>query len=250
MKKIIRGLLLLMLAAPTASRAMSGGPVEGQVLDYDSGQPVEGAIVVARWQGEVFQIVQSQGVCVHAETVVSNVAGRYRIEGWAGPTLAIGGGLVLDVYKPGYVTADAPLQYQKQIDSQGHSDGTWIIYKRGHPKDVQQVFPDEDSARAATHPNDLYLKPFSGTPTQRIRYIRTVVFNGMNCGEGGASRRNLYPLQKAAYQEARPLANTRDDLEQLRGMRAIAESTWRALRSDEPYPKDRETPEQVKRDFQ
>jgi hypothetical protein len=247
MKKIIRGLLLLMLVTPTASRAMSGGAVDGQVLDYDSGEPVEGAIVVARWQGELFQIVQSQGVCVHAETVVSGARGRYHIEAWAAPTVALGGSVGLDVYKQGYVSAHGPLGYVSL-------DGRWVVFRTDGSREIVQTFPDQESAKAATHPNDLYLKRFTGTSAQRFEYIRVVVFTNARCFEAGPSQRNLYPLAKTAFQEAKALATTPDQIRSLRFMRVAAIDTWLALpgttTGTEAETAASRIPEEIRRDLQ
>jgi hypothetical protein len=242
MKTITCTLLTLLLMIPLTSHALSIGPVDGQVLDYDSGQPIEGAIVIGLWQGEYFQIVESKSACVHAESTVSDANGRYHIDGWAGPTFELGAHLQTNAYKAGFESTHGPLGYVGL-------EGKWVVFRTDGSREITQTFPDKESAIAATHPNDVYLKPFTGTPAQRLAYISRSIFSGMNCTQAGASRRNLYPLQKAAYQEAKPLATTRDDLNTLRRLKLIAESTWMALRPDEEYPENRH-PEQVERDFQ
>jgi len=254
MKTITHGLLVLLLTIPVTSHALTAGPVDGQVLDYDSGQPIEGAIIVGLWKGNLFQIVESKSVCVHAESTVSDANGRYHIDGWAGPSFALGVYLETSAYKAGYQRVGAPLQYQKQLDREGKSDGTWIVYKRGHPYDVLQSFADEENARAATHPNDLYLKPFSGTSAQRFEYVRVVVFASAGCFEGGTSQRNLYRLAKAAFQEAKPLATTSDQKKSLRFMRGAAIDTWLALPGTttgmEAEAAASKIPEEIRRDLQ
>jgi len=81
---------------------LSGGPVEGRVLDYKTGEPIPGAIVVARWLATI--VGSGQGTCVHVETAVSDGKGKYRIASWqrTPPALILGAGLALDVCKPGY----------------------------------------------------------------------------------------------------------------------------------------------------
>jgi hypothetical protein len=59
---------------PTAS----GGPLSGRVIEDGSGQPIAGAIVLARWEGYV-----SHGtVCFHVESTITDAEGRYHIPAW------------------------------------------------------------------------------------------------------------------------------------------------------------------------
>src|SRR3954469_24172358 len=73
-------LLVLLLMQSLTGCAFTGGPVEGQVLDYESGAPIPGAIVVGLWGGII--VGSGQSSCTHAETAVSDVDGKYRISRW------------------------------------------------------------------------------------------------------------------------------------------------------------------------
>jgi len=60
-----------------------GLPFPGQVVDAETGRPIEGAFVLALWKGEV-GLFDAQSICYHVETTVSDEDGRFRIPGWIG----------------------------------------------------------------------------------------------------------------------------------------------------------------------
>jgi len=231
----------ILLTYNSVGRALTGGPIEGQVLDYYTGAPISGAFVAARWEGE---LLSGRTVCVHVETAVSDASGRYHIGQWTQlPTAPVEEPApVLDVYKAEYEGTPSPLDYV------GH-DGKWVVFHRERPTIILQTFADRESARLATHPTNVYVKPFIGTRSERLEYVAAAAFSAVTCRSGGASRRNLYPLQKAAFSEARSLATAGDDA-LLSSMRATAESNWLGLPPDAPYPEKRVLPEQFIRDFQ
>lgn len=223
---VLSGMLLSLVAVACAGLPFTNGPIDGQVLDYDSGKPIVGAIVVARWEGTQFMVVQSESVCVHAETTTSDAEGRFHFNVWAAPSTALGVQPTVDAYKEGYWNVGRPLQYAKNIDRLGHSDGTWVVFSRGRPYEVLLSFPDEDSARDATHPANLYLKTFTGSPSERFEYLSRVVYIGMGCYGASANNQGLYPLYKAAFREAMPLATTAQQKKRLANMQQIAVSVW------------------------
>jgi len=96
------------------------------------------------------------------------------------------------------------------------------------------TFADKASAKEASHPNDVYLKAFCGTSSERFEYLRYRVFSGTSCTSAGASQRNLYRLLKTAYQEAKPLAVTKVQQRILSFMRANVLDTWLALPKNAP----------------
>jgi hypothetical protein len=243
MKFATLALSVAILAHSVMGHALSGGPVDGQVLDYDTGQPVTGAFVVAKWGGS---LLSGQSICVHVETTVSDERGRYHIGTWSQqpPALVFSAALTLDVYKTGQESTSSPLFYV------GYEGKTWVVFHRDRPNVVLQTFRDEESARRATHPTNIYVKRFVGTQDERIRYLRGSAFAGIGCDGGGASQRNLYPLQKAAFQEAKALATTAEHEKLLKNMRAIAKTTWLALPPNAPDPEPLTFPDQFLRDFQ
>jgi hypothetical protein len=91
-----------------------GLPFSGQVVDVETGRPIEGAFVLAFWKGEV-GLFDAQSICYHVETAVSDEEGRFRIPGW------FGGGhfgvmnryIYTLAYKPGYREADGRRHKEK-----------------------------------------------------------------------------------------------------------------------------------------
>ena len=171
-------LLALFLIQPLTACAFTDGPFEGQVLDYDTGKPIPGAIAVALWKSSTLD--SGQGVCVHAETAVSGADGKYHIPRWwqAPPVLILSAARMLDVYKEGYENVGPAVYYQ------GLEVDKWVVYRH---KEVIGTFADKASAKEASHPNDVYLKAFGGTSSERFEYLRYRVFSGTSCTSAGAS---------------------------------------------------------------
>lgn len=102
------GLLVLLGGAPLRAVAFHNGPIDGQVIDAVTKQPIAGAFVVAKWERVEGLITDGAHVCRHIATVVSDAQGRYHIDAWAGvPNLVVGWltdslyDVSLDAYKPG-----------------------------------------------------------------------------------------------------------------------------------------------------
>ena len=74
--------LVALGAAPLSAAAFDNGPIDGQVIDSDTKQPIPAAIVVARWTDAEGVIADSVTVCRHVATAVTDVDGRYHIDKW------------------------------------------------------------------------------------------------------------------------------------------------------------------------
>lgn len=124
MNWVYRGALILSLITLTA--CVSAGKVwpeqTGFVLDEDTREPIEGAIVVARWIGTLSLLVDSQTTCYHVETATTDAQGRYRMPAWTKMPGKVGHNEVqFTAYKAGYVhtrtdraTGDQYLRRDKQ----------------------------------------------------------------------------------------------------------------------------------------
>jgi len=223
-------LFLLSVLGKGESLAAAGTPLDGQVLDYDTGQPIAGAIVVRKWSASRWRGESISAVCTHVETAASLDDGRFHFSAWADGTLSLAQEASDPVaYKAGYESAHPPLNFVRR------GDGTWVVFRSGAPSETLGVFADEASARAATHPNNAYLKPSVGGESARLIYLQNRVFSGMDCREAGQSLRNLYPLFKSAYDEARTLAVTQEDRRLISSMANTAARAWLGSRSvDDP----------------
>jgi len=168
-------LTALSLLPLSACAGLSGGPIEGRVLEAGTNKPIAEAIVVARWEGHLASYAHGKTVCYHVLTTTTNGEGQYRFPAWnkditedwqknIRPERVL-----IDAYKPGYRFHSAP----------------------------------EDRA------NDRVLAPFTGGRGERLEYLSS--FTGMQCGSRDNYSKQLAPLYRSIYEEARGLAVTKEE---------------------------------------
>ncbi len=66
-KQLIIGVAVVLLSLTSTACAHSDGPYKGKVVELETGKPIEGAVVAARWMIEPF--VHSEKVCDTKETI-------------------------------------------------------------------------------------------------------------------------------------------------------------------------------------
>jgi len=77
----------IMFALPLGGCAsLSAEPLEGQVLEEGTSKPIANAIVIVRWDKTYSSFVDTTTVCVHVESALTDVQGRYRLPRWRGKT--------------------------------------------------------------------------------------------------------------------------------------------------------------------
>lgn len=155
-------------------------PIQGQVLEEGINKPVAGAIVVGRWIGTVSHgIVESRTVCYQVETTTTDESGRFALPPTEKEYKYHDGDRYTSItaYKPGYETYSPPGYVRSEE------------YKR----------------------NIRYLKPFAGTREERLKYIERIKQSTVSCADPKANGKNLIPLYRALYEEAKPLAQTREE---------------------------------------
>lgn len=173
MNRLLPALISLLLLLPLTACGLSSGSISGRVLEEGTGKPISGAIVVVRWKGYVSAIVDAQTVCVHVENATTDEMGNYKVNGWRKSSTM---GPVFDV-KP-MVSA----------------------YKAGHGLPSKPAQNDED----------VYLAPFKGTREERLKYLMRMS-SATSCPSAGSSSKNLYPMYKAMYEEAKHISVTAED---------------------------------------
>lgn len=86
MKALIKAVLVTTLITLTACALAPAREIPaqtGRVLDEETHQPIEDAIVVLRWQGVGTKaFVDTQTVCYHVESAMSDTYGRYTTMPW------------------------------------------------------------------------------------------------------------------------------------------------------------------------
>jgi hypothetical protein len=212
---VVAAFLLFVL---TRGCSFAGGPVSGRVRDVDTLQPIEGAIVVVQWSGVAHGLAHSSYICFHVETAVSDKDGKFHMPLWlqAPPRWSIfGTSTMRDAYLPGY-----------------ESVSTYKTYTES--------------------PEDVFMKKFTRGQAARFEYISHRVFGAMDCVNAEASLRNLYPLLKIAFREAKSLANSPNERAELNGMREMAATIWLAEPSDSPVEPEplAKVPTQIRRDLE
>lgn len=186
--KLLRFVLMLSMFLPLSACALSGGPVSGQVLEEGTLKPIPGAIVVGRWIGSVPAFAESRTVCVHVESSVTDQEGKYTLPRWSKPSTV--GPLVL------------------------HLEPVVSAYKPGYG------LPTKPSQKEDV----VYLAPFKGDVKKRFEYLDRVI-SGASCGGAGESRKTLYRLQRALYEEASTIAQTADEKRYAESYKELAEDT-------------------------
>ena len=89
----------------------------GRVIDYDTKQPIEGAMVIGYWVGQKFNPVISQSGCIGPEVVTTDRDGMFTYptqREWFG--LIPGDEMQISwIYKPGHVRYEHDEQFYEQI---------------------------------------------------------------------------------------------------------------------------------------
>ena len=78
--------------------------LEGTVVDKESGKPLEGVFVIAKWSGAAPNPVQASTICLHGEMTITDKQGRFTISSTSGNFNPLIGNRqrTVEIYKPGY----------------------------------------------------------------------------------------------------------------------------------------------------
>lgn len=127
MPKVVRSYLVILLALAVvalAQPATADGPYRGKVIDAETKQPIEGAVVVAVWTERIFRPFKPKTVFREAKEVFTNNNGEFEIpgyvEGKVGET-ALGVQYPhIYIFKPGYYSYPA-MAHLAKIEHQGRN---------------------------------------------------------------------------------------------------------------------------------
>jgi len=75
-------IVLLVITALETPLVLADGPYRGKVIDADTQQPIEGAVVVAVWIERIFRPFQDEIAFREAKEVFTNKDGTYEIPGY------------------------------------------------------------------------------------------------------------------------------------------------------------------------
>jgi hypothetical protein len=172
-------------AASLFPHRLYGKRISGRVVDAATGQPIAGAHVAFLWESGIipsgFTGHNSRDICYHAAAAVTDARGRFEIAPWK-------------EWSTYDVVVSEPLA---------------LVYARNFvPREIALV----KGARTVPkeRPNEQYaLKAFNGPLDERLHSLFWGLAN-RNCFYGGDSQKNLYPMLKAIYEEARSIEKTKD----------------------------------------
>ena len=192
--------MLPLVGCDGAPSTLFGKRIDGVVLDADTGQPVSGAYVTYRWEGEAMGGAlsghNSPVICYHAAAAVTDAQGRFHIDPWE--------------KKPTY----------KTMNEEPYAE----VYARGYAP-TQAIFAEGPRREPRDHPNDVIrVKTSSATGDARLNELNDA--SRHDCAHGGSSQKSLYPMLKNVVGEAKEIAATsiqRRDLEIFRERAAAAQ---------------------------
>lgn len=185
--RLLFALVALLLSGCVTSRDMLART--GQVIDWDTKEPIAGAIVVASWHGTVGKVVQRQSTCYHVESTMTDDNGQYRMPvKVGGPVWVADKTMDLMAYKAGY---------RESRDEQGQLRGR-------HDKD-----------------GVIYLGVDRRDRKQRFSYVRNI---HMACSNAGTSETELLSVWTARYLEAKELAELESELRWVKYLRKVTAS--------------------------
>jgi len=187
---------------------LSGGPESGKVIDASTNEPVEGAIVVARWIGHLATWAHGSTNCYHVESTTTDESGEFHIPKWKKEYTEDWQKNVrpryvdVTVYKPDYQFSP------RQLEEQSHLKGVY------------------------------YIEPFKGSTEERLTYLSSVA---VSCSDKTEIEINLLTLYKSLYKEAKSLAviNKEDKLKVLYRLRDLerlelgSDKAWENFRERE-----------------
>ena len=180
-----RALILGMVFLPLAAKALSGGPIDGLVLEEGSNRPIADAIVVVRWHGDLSNIAVTQTWCYHVESTRTDPQGRFHIRQWSMP---------ISIYT--LRTYDSYADY--------------VAYKPGY------IWTASPSQKLET----VLLAPVTGTVKDRFAFLQRAA---VSCNRTDPSERYLYRLYTAIAKEAGEIAETEEQVRFARHMSRRAE---------------------------
>jgi hypothetical protein len=224
--------LLIVLIAVAGCSSPGGTPnyaetgFSGQAINVETGMPLADVHVVLQYTSApsifVFPILPhgESGGCHSFDYSVTGPDGLYKSSSTGRLTHRL-------VYRKGYEIVRAPGQIKGQLESVGSKEETRYVVSPRDPAITfgmhEGVYVTESAAQHAAGYDNTYLRPFTGTPTERLKYLSNIFFNA-DCMWSGANRKNIVPFLQVVYLEAKSLPVSAKDADFVRGMERTIES--------------------------
>ena len=189
-KLIVEFSLFLLVTTFVTGCGIVNLPFTGQVTDAETGEPIEGAIIVALWTGNA-GLIGARSICYHVESAISDENGGFRIPGWVGTE--------------GFWAA--------------RRSATTYAYKRGYEEaSVSKVYKNN-----IKYMDEIKMKKFTGSNAEWFKYLNRLVSRTF-CLEAGVSQRALFKFYKAIYEDYKASAKTTDEVKTIDRIRNAAAS--------------------------
>lgn len=180
-------LLVLLPACAPSHDTLTGKAFEGRVLEQSTGQPIADAIVVALWIGDLPGIADSRTVCYHVLSTTADAEGHFRFAAWE----------------------KQAVDWQRKVKPE-------YVRLTAYRRDYEFAETTADKR--------VYLRKFSGTQGERLRYLLQLA-SWASC-HGAGDERPAFPFYKSLYDEAKRLASTEEDRDTLMRLRRWAALAW------------------------
>jgi hypothetical protein len=105
------------------------GPWEGRILDINTGEPIEGAVVLAVWRTKTAAIIDYTHSVHGATEAVTDARGYFHIPQYNPvnylPGISQTNGPYIQIYKPGYLFLDRinPMKLKRDVTNKDSTDG-------------------------------------------------------------------------------------------------------------------------------
>jgi len=183
--------MLISLLSCASTLNQTWNPLDGKVTYADNDTPIDNAVIVAIWKGQMKDKGEPVRVCYHVETTTSNNKGQFSINSWREQ----------NNYKHIYDKSTAI-----------------IVYKPGYwRKDITETIPTKS-------PIKLYLEKNSSRNQQtlskhRMRYLQKTVAS-TTCHLDDSDRKKLLSLYQSVLTEAKTVAESEQDKNIVRSLKS------------------------------
>lgn len=177
-KRLCAILMALSLVACSAPKIWL--PRSGQVLDWETKEPIPEAAVIAYWQGSRTTLVDAQTICYHVDSAIADKEGRFTISAYTdGKAYLFDKHVFIFPYKDGYRQSIQPINGRNRI-RQDKKEGLY------------------------------YMEPDDRKDKERLRYLLHI--GGLlDCGGYGNSEKEArVQVLKRLYDEAKGLVDGRE----------------------------------------
>lgn len=110
MKKIIILLMIILVISTSTTTSIAGGPWKGKIIDIDTKEPIEGAVVLAIWERAYRTVSGDKTYFYEAKEVLTDKDGKFEIPAYTPinllPLISYIKGPYFIIFKPGYLSLE------------------------------------------------------------------------------------------------------------------------------------------------